>query len=204
MRWCGCCSRSCTSCSAGRGPSGPESRTFERNRRLALRGAQDIEGQVVGDGEQPGRELRLRMILLAAAVDAQEHFLGQVLGFLGVADQVVHHGDETMMIQLDQFGEAPRRRRRGRAASAGCPDRGGPVACWSRRSSHGHLVTKPPRLAEVPIAGHRTTGGRGSGPAVPLSATGGERAGSRAAMDSRDRRIAALTSSPCSPGGESG
>ena len=45
------------------------------------------------------------MIFLATTVDAQENLLGQVLRFLGVVDQMVHDGHESMMIQLDQLGE---------------------------------------------------------------------------------------------------
>ena len=39
----------------------------------------------------------------ASPVDAQEHFLGQVLGLAVTADQVVHHGDEAMLVSLDQL-----------------------------------------------------------------------------------------------------
>ena len=42
---------------------------------------------------------------LPGAVDPQEHFLGQVLGLVGVADQVVHDADEAVLVALDQFGE---------------------------------------------------------------------------------------------------
>ena len=58
----------------------------------------------------------LRAVLLAGPVDAQEHLLGQVLGLVGVADQVVHDGDEAVLVPLDQLGERGRRRRRGPGA----------------------------------------------------------------------------------------
>ena len=91
---------------AGRGPaarpaaapSGPESRTSSGTHRPPLAVAQRVEREVVGDGEQPGGELRLGAVLLAHAVDAEEHLLGQVLGLVGVADEVVHDGDEAMLV----------------------------------------------------------------------------------------------------------
>ena len=46
------------------------------------------------------------MVFLAPAVDAQKHFLGEVLGFLGIGDQVMHHGDQALMVQLNQLGKS--------------------------------------------------------------------------------------------------
>ena len=51
-----------TSCSAGRGPSGPESRTSSGTTGLRWRPRKRVQGEVVGDGEQPGRELRLAAV----------------------------------------------------------------------------------------------------------------------------------------------
>jgi hypothetical protein len=45
------------------------------------------------------------MILLSAPIDSQEDFLGKIFGFFGIADKVVHHRDEAVMVQLNEFSE---------------------------------------------------------------------------------------------------
>ena len=45
------------------------------------------------------------MIILAASIDAQENFLGQVLRLFGARDEVVHDADEALVVKLDQLGE---------------------------------------------------------------------------------------------------
>jgi GTP-binding protein len=44
------------------------------------------------------------MILLAAPIDAQKHLLSEILGLLGIADEMVHHRHEAMMVLLDELG----------------------------------------------------------------------------------------------------
>ena len=67
-----------------------------------------FERQVVGDREQPGRELGPRPVALAGLVDPQEDLLAQVLGLLEAADQVEEDADEPVLIPLDQGLERPR------------------------------------------------------------------------------------------------
>src|SRR6476620_4377059 len=52
--------------------------------------AQGVAADVAGDEEDPGRELGPRAVALAAAVEAKENVLGQVLGLLPVG----HLADE--------------------------------------------------------------------------------------------------------------
>ena len=73
--------------------------------RLALAIAQSVQGEVVGDRKQPGREFCPRMVLLPAAIDAQEHFLGQVLGGVTVSHQVIEHRDQSVLITEHQLLE---------------------------------------------------------------------------------------------------
>ena len=79
-----------------------------RDGRVPPLAPQVVQRQVVGDREQPGRELRPGPIPLARPVDPQEDLLRQVLRLLDPADQVDQDAEQPVLIALDQDLEGPR------------------------------------------------------------------------------------------------
>ena len=63
---------------------------------------QVVQRKVVGDREQPRRELGSRPIALARLVNPQEDILAQVLRLLEAADKMIENADEPVLIPLDQ------------------------------------------------------------------------------------------------------
>ena len=61
-----------------------------------------VQRKVVGDREQPRRELGSRPIALARLVNPQEDILAKVLGFLEAADEMIEDADKSILIPLDQ------------------------------------------------------------------------------------------------------
>ena len=67
--------------------------------------AQGVGRRVVGDGEQPGGELRADHVLLAGAIHAEEDLLGQVFSRVVVAHQMFEHADQSCLIAQHQLLE---------------------------------------------------------------------------------------------------
>ena len=67
-----------------------------------------VQRQIVGDREQPGRELGAGPVPFACPVNPQEYLLGQVLCLLDPADQVNHDPEQPVLITVDQHLERTR------------------------------------------------------------------------------------------------
>ena len=80
----------------------------ERHHRLALPAAQRVQGQIIRDREQPRREFRPRPILLAHPVDAEKNFLREIFRFFQLAQKVLQHRDEAVVVEVHQLGERRR------------------------------------------------------------------------------------------------
>ena len=64
-----------------------------------------VEHAVLGDLEQPGRELRAEREARKALVHAEEDLLRQVLGQAAIADQAIHVAEHRLLVRADELGK---------------------------------------------------------------------------------------------------
>ena len=95
-------------------------RAVERE-RVQLAPAQVIDGRVVGDLEDPGRELEFRTVGLDGVERLDEGLLRQILRQLPVAHHAVEQGEDRPLVAADQLPVGRLAARRGRAGRP--PDR---------------------------------------------------------------------------------
>ena len=76
---------------------------IERLRGVTAAAAVFVEDCVSGNGEQPGREFRGRLIAFRRTMDLQKDALRQVLGLPCVADSAMDGVDHRALVTLDQF-----------------------------------------------------------------------------------------------------
>ena len=67
--------------------------------------AHRVQRRVVGDGEEPGGELRPGGVLLPRPEDPQEHLLREVFGQFAAAHQVFQHPHQARLVADHQFLE---------------------------------------------------------------------------------------------------
>jgi hypothetical protein len=61
-----------------------------------------VERNVGGDAEQPGGELRIRLVFCARAINADEHVLGQLLRDGVVANQAIQMADHRIPVPVEE------------------------------------------------------------------------------------------------------
>ena len=88
-----CCCRLCVggwsrvgaSVSVGRGPSGPESRTSSGSTGRRCRSRSAFSARLLAMVNSQVENLAFGVYFFARAVDAKEHFLREIFGFVGAA-----------------------------------------------------------------------------------------------------------------------
>ena len=98
---------------------------------LALAG--EIDDEVAGDGEEPGVEAGLAVVLGAAEQDAHPGLLKEVFGDLALAGEEEQVAQEAMLVELDEAVEES-----GVVALEAAGD--GEVFCLERRKACGFFV----------------------------------------------------------------
>src|SRR5690606_21319182 len=65
-----------------------------------------VENEVAGDGEKVGREFGFGPVAFRVTPDAEEHLLGDVLGFRRIAQHLRDRADDGALVSLDEFAES--------------------------------------------------------------------------------------------------
>ena len=139
--------------------------------RLQLSPPQVIDRDVVGDLEQPARQLEFRPIAVEVVQDLDERVLSEVLGQLAVADHPIDEREDRPLVSTDQLAKRRRRALAGPARRRRRPgdfEGRGLVASASWRAP---MTKRRRRLTKAMLAGiHRPATSAGRYPSTAASA----------------------------------